>query len=115
MKKKTPAPFFSCCSSAARSPVVVLVSRLLFGRRSVRSEGAGGDGGRARDARGARASLWVVLAAAVEQGRSRAPRFSPLLLLFFCPVRRSARVPLFRSARGPAGGALITSGRADAR
>jgi hypothetical protein len=31
--------FFSC-SSPVRSPVVVLVSRLLYGRRSVRSEGA---------------------------------------------------------------------------
>ena len=81
--------FFSC-SSPVRSPVVVLVSRLLDGRRSTRSEGGGGDGGQARDARGARASLWVVLAAAVEQGRSRAPRWSLLLLLFSRPVRRSA-------------------------
>ena len=75
--------FFSC-SSPVRSPVVVLVlvSRLLYGRRSTRSEGAaGGDGGRARDARGARASPWVVLAAAVEQGRSRAPRWSSSLAL----------------------------------
>ena len=96
--------FFSC-SSPVRSPVVVLVlvSRLLYGRRSARSEGAGGNGGQARDARGARASPWVVLAAAVEQGRSRAPRWSLLLLLFSRPVRRSARAPLLRSARGLAG------------
>ena len=45
--------FFSC-SSPVRSPVVVLVSRLLYGRRSVRNKRAARlhrDGGRARDAR----------------------------------------------------------------
>ena len=83
---------FSSCFSSVRSPVVVLVSRLLYGRRSARSEGAargGRRGTRAQRAR-VRAPLWVVLAAAVEQGRSCAPRWSLLLLLFSRPVRCSA-------------------------
>ena len=64
----------------------------------VRARHAGGDGGRARDARGARASPWVVLAAAVEQGRSRARRSGLLLLLFSRPVagRRPRLAPSLR-------------------
>ena len=84
-----------------------------------RARRARGDGGRARNARGARASLWVVLAAAVEQGRSRARRGDLLLLLFSRPVagRRprlapSLRPPLRaergRGARGATGDARAT-------
>ena len=83
-------------SSSSLSPVGVLVSRRLFGRRSVRSEGAGGRGRRGTRARRA---PWVVLAAAVEQGRSRTPRWSLLLLLFARPV--ACRRPRLASSRRP--------------
>ena len=135
-------------SSSSLSPVGVLVSRRLFGRRSVRSKRAARlhrDGGRARDARrgwfsppqssravrARRGGLPSSLALRPFGRRSSsssssracstaaapcgAPRWSLLLLLFSRPVRRSARAPLLRSARGPAGGARNTSGRADAR
>ena len=48
------AVFFPSCSSLVPSPAVVLVSRLLFGRRSVRSEGATHGGRRVTRARRAR-------------------------------------------------------------
>ena len=48
--------------------------------------------------------------------RDVARRGGPLLLVLFSrPVRRSARAPLLRSTRAPAGGVRTTSGRADAR
>ena len=89
------AVIFFSCSSPVRSPVVVLVSRLLYGRRSVRSEGAARGGRRGTRARRA---PWVVLAAAVEQGRSRAPRWSLLLLLFAHQIagRRPRLAPSLR-------------------
>ena len=89
------------------SPVVL---RLLFGRRSVRSEGDARANARA-NARSARESRGWLITAAAQPGH----RGGPLLFLFSRPVRRSARAPLPRSTRAPAGGARTTSGRADAR
>ena len=105
---------FSSSSSVVLSPVVVLVSRLLFTRRSVRSEGAARAGLRVTRARHARrAFMRVVLAAIVEQGRSRAmvvlSSFSPLVLSV------PPRAPLPSSTRAPAGRTHTTRRRADAR
>ena len=98
--------------SSSLSSVGVLVSRRLFGRRSVRSKRAAclhRDGGRARGAR----CGWF---SPPQSSRAvRARRGGLLLLLFSRPVRRSARAPLLRSARGPAGVARTTSGRTDVR
>ena len=87
-------------SSLVPSPVVVLVSRLLFGRRSVLSEGAargGSDGRRARGARDARTSR-VVLTAAAQPGH-RAPRWSSPLLSSRRRSSSSSRV--FSSVAAP--------------
>ena len=101
--------FFSC-SSPVRSPVVVLVlvSRLLYGRRSVRSEGAGGDGD-ARATRAARVRRRGWFSPPQSSRAVRARRGGLLLLLFSRPVagRRprlapSLRPPL-RAERGRGG------------
>jgi hypothetical protein len=174
-----PRCFFVSSSSLAPSPVFVLVWRLLFGRRALRSEGAARAGRRAtraarvhrgwlsppqlsrdiarrgvfflllfsrpvagrrprlasslrsplraergRDARGATGDARATRASRVYRGwlsppqlsRDIARRGGPLLLVLFSrPVRRSARAPLLRSTRAPAGRARTTSGRVNAR
>ena len=108
-----PRCFFVTSSSLAPSPVFVLVWRLLFGRRALRSEGAARGGRRAtRAARVHRG--WL---SPPQLSRDIARRGGPLLLVLFSPrpVRRSARAPLLRSTRAPAGRARTTSGRANAR
>jgi hypothetical protein len=77
--------------------------------------GARGATGDARATRAARVYRGWLITTAVEQGSSRAPRCSSPPLFFSRPVRRTARAPLLRPARAPAGGARTTSGRADAR
>ena len=79
---------------------------------------------RGRDARGATGDARATRASRVYRGwlsppqlsRDIARRGGPLLLVLFSrPVRRSARAPLLRSTRAPAGRARTTSGRVVAR
>ena len=102
-------------------PVVVLVSRLLFGRRSVRSEGAARAERRATRARRARRAAraarvyhgWLITAA-VEQGCRGALRCYSPPRFFSRPVRRSAcAAPSLHPRAG--GSVRTTSERADAR
>ena len=89
-------------SSLVPSPVVVLVSRLHFGRRSVLSEGAARGGGRATRARRARRAY---IAGGSHRRSSAATSRAAVVLssLSSClvsrPVRRSARAPLLHSTR----------------
>ena len=108
-------------SSLVPSPLVVLVSRLLFGRRSVRSEGAARAERRVTRARRARRACVAGGSSPPQSSRGvRALRALLLLLLASSLVPSVApRAPLPRSTRAPArrarGGGGTTSGRADAR
>ena len=109
-----PLSHLSSSSSSSSSSFSVAGRRPCLARSlwsSLRAERAlasvHGDGRRARDARGARASR-VVLAAAVEHGCRACGALFSSLLLSFCRAARGA--PLILPHAG--GGARITSGRA---
>ena len=82
--------FFSC-SSPVRSPVVVLVSRLLYGRRSVRSEGAAHGGQRGTRARRARRAR---VAVGGSRRRSRAGPFARAAVVVFFSCSSPVRSPV---------------------
>ena len=96
----------SSSSSLVPSPLVVLVSRLLFGRRSVLSEGAARGGRRAtRVRRARRAYIAAGSHRRCSAGTSRAAVVlsSSSSCLVCRPVRRSARAPLLHCTHAPAG------------
>ena len=105
-------------SSLVPSPAIVLVSRFLFGRRSVPSEGAAQGGRwttRAQRARRAYITGGSHRRSSAETSRAAVVLSSSSCCLVSRPVCRSARAPLLHSTRAPAGGARTTCGCADAR
>mgnify|MGYP007134747351 CR=1 FL=1 len=92
-----PRCFFVSSSSLAPSPVFVLVWRLLFGRRALRSEGAARAGRRAtRAARVHRG--WL---SPPQLSRDIARRGGPLLLVLFSRPVAGRRPRLASSLRSP--------------